>query len=452
MAEHELWSFSNALFFIILVIILIAGAIFGINKVIDVKNIKANWATERCNPMIMPFAGVFGYNTKENFEFCMGKVFSTHSAPFMGSIGSIFADMTGLLQMVFDSISSLRNTIASLGGGINVVFQEFTERISTFFFKLRVSAIHIKTLIERMYAILFSVMYMGLSGITGMTTFTNTFMFSFLDTFCFPGNTLLKVEGKGSVAIKDIQINDILLPNRSKVSATFRFFSRGQPMVKIGSTTVSTNHYIIYLGHPIKAGEHPEAIPAGTWESDEPLYCLNTHNNKIQIDGLEFLDYDETATADKQTMNYIENRINANDSINDYTFKEYCPAIDENTSIKTINGIKMAKDIKIGDKLTTGSEIVGLVRRKVNEITKLADERIITPSTLYWNSHKNIWERIGTTNGYEIRETEMVSFVAVPNSQIELENDMRIRDYMELCSPDSETYYSKHLEGKIAKD
>jgi hypothetical protein len=53
-----------------------------------------------------------------------------------------------------------------------------------------------------MYAIMFSVMYMGLSGITGMTSFTNTALFSFLDTFCFPGNTLINIKDKGKITIK----------------------------------------------------------------------------------------------------------------------------------------------------------------------------------------------------------------------------------------------------------
>jgi hypothetical protein len=448
MAEHELWSFNNALFFIILIIIIVFASIFGINKVFDVKKIKNNWAEERCNPSIMPFASLFGHNTKENFEFCMGKIFSTHSMPMFGSVTGIFSHFTGLLQMVFDSISSLRNVIASLGGGINVVFQEFTERISMFFFKLRVSAITIKMLIGRMYAIMFSVMYMGLSGITGMTSFTNTALFSFMDTFCFPSNTLIDIRDKGKIAIKDVKIGDIIMPSESKVTATFRFFSRGQPMVRLGNTIVSTNHYVKLLGHPVKAGEHPDAIHIGPWESDEPLYCLDTHDHIILVDGHEFLDYDETSDGDHATMHYIQSRINAKNSNAEYTFQEYCPAMTETTAIKTQRGNILAKDIKIGDKLTTGSEVTGLIRRKVSEVCTLDDNTVLTPSTLYWEPCYNKWIRIGEKLSIIKKEMELISFIVVPNSQIELSSGLRIRDYMELCSPDSEIHYSKCLEGK----
>ena len=357
MDKHELWSFNNALFVLIFIIIIAFILTFGANKLFDVRNVKNNWAEERCSPLIMPFASIFGFNTKENFEFCMGKIFNTHSMPFFGSIGQMFSHFTGLLTMIFDSISTLRNIIASLGGGINVVFQEFTERISNFFFKLRLSAIHIKTLIGRMYAILFSVMYMGLSGITGITTFTNTFLFSFLNVFCFPGNTLINIEGKGQTQIKDIKIGDIISSSKSKVTATFRFFSKGQPMVRLKNITVSTNHYVMYLGQPIKAGNHPDAIKLSDWNSDEPLYCLNTSDNHILIDNFDFLDYDETSDGDKDTMNFIEGKINSTIIDTEYKFKEYCSAINEETIIKTTDGNKKAKDIKIGDLAEDGHQL-----------------------------------------------------------------------------------------------
>ena len=116
MSDHSLWSFSNALFFIILLCIIIFIIIFGISYVFDIKNIKENWGEYRCNPGIMPFAGLFGYNAKENIEFCMGKVFSTHSTPYMGSIGAMFSKSSNVLQMILGSVDSLRNTVATLGG------------------------------------------------------------------------------------------------------------------------------------------------------------------------------------------------------------------------------------------------------------------------------------------------------------------------------------------------
>ena len=107
-------------------------------------------------------------------------------------------------------------------------------------------------------------------------------------------------------------------------------------------------------------------------------------------------------------------------------------------------GLSKAKDVKIGDKLATGGEVVGLIRREVSEICELENGTITTPSTLIWKDDK--WVRCGEYMKHTETPQELVSFIVVPNSQIELEDGTRVRDYMELCSPDSELYYSQQLE------
>jgi hypothetical protein len=448
---HELWSFSNALVFIIIIVLVIWISAYGMSALVNIQHIKDDWANQRCSPLIMPFASFFGTNTKDNFEFCMGKIFTTHSQGYLGSMSGMFSGFTGLLQSIFDSMSSLRNVIASLGGGINVIFQEFTERISTFFFQLRTSAVRIKMLMGRLYATLFSVMYMGMSGITGMTSFTNTFLFSFLDTFCFPGETEVMVQENGvvrRVPIKDVKIGDILVPGNTRVTATFRFYSRGQAMVKLGPIVVSTNHYLKHNGKLIMAGDHPNAIPYGPWDSDEHLYCLNTTDHTIPMEYLTFMDYDETPEGDDQTLKWIEEKINAKKvpSSEHRSYADACFAIDETAKIRTERGLIAAKDIQIGERLTTGSEVVGLIRREVSEVCTLSNGVRITPATLYWDETE--WKRLGQHQAYQKCDCQMVSFVVTPNSQIELENGIRVRDYMEVCSPDSEQYYSALLEKK----
>jgi len=369
----------------------------------------------------------------------------------MGSIGSIFGQFGGMLQSLFQSMSSMRNTIASLGGGINLMFQEFTDRISTFFFRLRISAIRLKTLFGRMYAILFSIMYMGTSGITGMTSFTNTALFSFLNTFCFPGETILCVKQPNRsdnvirrIPIKDVRIGDILMPGHCPVTATFQFYAKGQPMVQLGSIIVSTNHYVYHEGKRIQAGHHPFAIDLGAWTSDEPLYCLNTANHHLPVGPLVFMDYDETAAADTDTMNMIDRRINGTPHAPSlsYPFTESGCAMDEHTPIKTATGIKRAIDLKIGDRLSTGCTVVGWIRRCVTEVCDHAGTRV-TPATLYWD--RTQWRRYGETHPVRIEPCELVSFVVTPHSQIEWEDGTVIRDYMEWCSPDAEQYYTEQL-------
>jgi hypothetical protein len=447
----SLWGFSNAILFIIFIVIVIFGSLSFLVSSNSIQSIKGNWADYRCNPLIMPFAGLFGENTSQNFEFCMGKIFSTHSQGPISSMLMMFGQFTGLLGSVFNSLSSLRVTLASLGGGINVIFQEFTERISNFFFQLRMTSIRIKMLMGRMYAILFSMMYMGTSALTGLSSFTNTYLFSFLDTFCFPGETEIHVMDNivRRVPIQNVKIGDVLMPGNTRVTATFEFYSTGQPMVRIGPTLVSTNHYLLYKGKPIFAGEHPNAIPYGPWDSEAHLFCLNTEDHIIPIEYLTFLDYDETSEGDADTLRWIEGRLNAVPSVGKtYSYADANSAINEEARIKTAHGLVAAKDIRIGDTLSTGSQVVGLIRREISEYCTLENGTRITPATLYWDIEAAQWKRMGEHHAYQTKRDVFVSFVVVPNSQIELENGLRIRDYMELCSPDAEMYYTEILESR----
>jgi hypothetical protein len=446
----ELWSMSSALMFMICIVMAIFFAVMGMDTVMDLQRIKNNWADYRCSPLIMPFASLFGEDTKQNFDFCLGKSFNNHSQGIVGSILAMFTQFSTLLESIFDSLSSLRTTIATLGGGINVIFQEFTERISNFFYQLRLSAIRIKLLMGRLYAILFSIMYMGTSGITGMSSFTNTYLFSFLDTFCFPGETELNVRrdsGIVRIPIQEITIGDVLMPGNTRVTATFEFYSTGQPMVRVGPALVSTNHYLLHNGVPIMAGEHPSAVPYGPWDSPAHLFCVNTTDHTIPIEYLTFLDYDETPEGDAETLEWIEGRINGTPSVGKtYPYKDACFSIEGDAKIKTKNGLKYAKDIKIGEELTTGSCVVGTIRREVSQVCTLPNGTRITPATLYWDN--NQWRRLGETYKYKETTYIFVSFVVVPNSQLELEDGTHVRDYMELCSPDAEMHYSALLEGK----
>ena len=443
----ELWSMSSALLFMIGIVMAIFFAVMGMDTVMDIQRIKDNWADYRCSPLIMPFASLFGEDTKHNFDFCLGKSFNNHSQGMVGSILAMFTQFSTLLESIFDSLSSLRTTIATLGGGINVIFQEFTERISNFFYQLRLSAIRIKMLMGRLYAILFSIMYMGTSGITGMSSFTNTYLFSFLDTFCFPGETELNVRRASivRVPIQEIQIGDVLMPGNTRVTATFEFYSTGQPMVRVGPVLVSTNHYLLHNGVPIMAGEHPSAIPYGPWDSPAHLFCVNTTDHTIPMEYLTFLDYDETPEGDAETLEWIEGRINGRPSVGKtYSYKDACFSIHGDAKIKTKSGLKSAKDIQIGEELTTGSCVVGTIRREVSQVCTLSNGTRITPATLYWDNDQ--WRRMGETYKYEDTTDIFVSFVVVPNSQLELEDGTHVRDYMELCSPDAEMHYSALLE------
>ena len=97
------------------------------------------------------------------------------------------------------------------------------------------SAIRLKFLMGRVFGTMYSVMFMGMAGIKATQNFGNTFLFKFLDTFCFDPDTPIYVEGKGTIPISEVKMGDEL-EGGGKVTSLFRFHADGQPMVKLDMT------------------------------------------------------------------------------------------------------------------------------------------------------------------------------------------------------------------------
>ena len=459
----KLWDQLNAIAILLCITIIFLAVWVSSTMKSTFDDINANWDDHKCSPLIMPFAGFYGHNTADNFNGCMKGIFGDFTGEVTAPFGSVLTMFTQILASFMSSIDSLRVSFATMGGGINVIFQEFTDRISNFYFQLRISAIRIKTLIGRMYAIMFSVLYMGLSGLTAAQSFGDTSLFSFLDTFCFPPETLVSVESKGLLKLEDVRIGDVLLPTKSIVTTKFHFSAKGQPMVQIPSLngsdpiTVSTNHYIWYTHKWILAKDHPSALPVGPY-SRHSLICLNTTDHCIPIGGHLFCDYDETASADSATMSMIEERINAKQQPQpqpqqtqqqqSQQSNENSPSLHPLTPIRLADGsYRPAHLLTTNMTLSTGSRITGILHKQITSYCHVSPTLTVGAATLLWNSKTETWQRASTLCSVQTFEKPYVfiGLIVTPNSQIEVQDNWFVRDYMELCSPDAEAFYAEEL-------
>ena len=95
-------------FYDILSVLAIFGIFFGIQLfnilAVGKKNIEKNWPKYRCNPMIMPFAGMFGHNTSENFTYCIQNMQTSYMSEILKPINHSLSLIFSLLAPADQSI------------------------------------------------------------------------------------------------------------------------------------------------------------------------------------------------------------------------------------------------------------------------------------------------------------------------------------------------------------
>ena len=434
----------------ILLLFIFTSIWVGMISMADVEEVKKNWPKYRCRPNIMPFAAMYGQNTGENFQFCLSNMFGLELGEALGPVFTILGTMVSTLMTILQVANSIRIQLATLVGGIQTVFQNFTDRFKQLMSTVQQSAYRMKLLMGRLYGTFFAMIYMSISGMTALTNFTDTVLFDFLDTFCFDPDTLVIIQGKGAIPVKDVVIGDVFEQTGSRVTSTFAFDSDGQQMVELpGNILVSTNHYVYSLGKWIQAGEHPLAVPKGPWRggNERPLICFNTSDHRIPVGSFLFLDYDETEEADAETMDWVDTKLNGKSSARSRDYN-YTTVVEKDTKICMKDGTqKPIQEIRLGEMLSTG-RVVGLVKKQVDVFCQLPLNERVTPGLCYWEDTQ--WVRAGDAFPTQHYNQPQIyySLVVIGTATFETEHHTMMRDYVELHSPDSEQFYASAVTAR----
>jgi hypothetical protein len=392
-------------------------------------------------------AFLYGYDTAENFNFCLGNMFGPELGAALGPVFLILGTIVNTLVTLIKTANSLRVQFATMMGGVNTIFQNFMDRFRQLVSAVQLSGFRMKMIMGRLYGAFFAMIYMSIAGMVSLQNFTDTILFSFLDTFCFDPDTRVDIKGKGSICVKDVQMGDQFVKTGGTVTATFQFESDGQPMVKLpGDILVSTNHYVQHKGAWIQAGAHPEGIPQGPWTGgiQRPLICFNTSDHRIPVGDFLFLDYDETEDGDQATMNWIDSKLNAKESRKQRSYS-YCSALHPQTQIRMADGtLQPIQTIRLGDSLSTG-RVIGVVQKQIESSCILPRGEQGTPGLSFWNDTQ--WVRAGDVQTQvPVSENLYYNLVVMKTAMLETASGTMIRDYVEVHSPEAEQFYTQSIQ------
>lgn len=158
---------------VVIILIIFALLHLMIALSIGISVIKNNWDDYKCNPGIMPFADIFGKDTKENYEECVKDIQVNFMSSFLDPVFSsleIFSSMGNDFLRTFDDIKlfgiDIDTNIGSIFSTLTGKIKNMTNEMATMYITIIDTFGNLSSVITVMY-------YMVQSGIvTAETIFT----------------------------------------------------------------------------------------------------------------------------------------------------------------------------------------------------------------------------------------------------------------------------------------
>lgn len=451
---------STLIKFAIMTLVLI-GILFYVFAGGGIAEVAKNWPKYRCNPVVMPFAGFFGVDAGENFNYCMKGVFQSNAGGVLGPLYGIMSNFTDIVGVISNVANSFRYLISNLLHGMERLMGSFRDRFQFILFQIRLSFLKILSLMGRLYSTFYAVVYMGMSALRTAQNVANNDLVRFLLEFCFDPTTPISMADGTVKVLSEVAIGDKLAAVdgvEPEVTSVFRFDGRGTPMVRINSVIVSAQHYVRHNGVWIEAGQHPEAVAVASLPL---LCCLNTTTHTVGIGDLVFADYDESEDPSviSRTQALVSQRLNGRGSsssssnttiVESAVPRSYSLGIDGDGPITLIDGrIIKIRDVAIGDRLATRGTVLGLVQEVCSEIVIHPQSGLtIAAAQLVWEPRIGEWRRAGDLWSVVMDRPTQLYHLITSNNLIESRGIM-YRDYRELTDTDMETAYADVLTGKL---
>lgn len=436
LSYFDLYGNSVMIFIFITLFVFI---VFSYCKVMQTKEaIADDWVNQRCKPQNMLFAGLithpedtsaFQY-TSDNFQFCVQNILTKITGyvlePFqfmIKSITRIFTEFANSIQKIREAINRIRNNFREFAQDIlsrilNIMipiqkmfialmdtFQKIQGTMTAGLFTMLGSYYTLQSLMGAILELIIRLLIILVVIIVGLWVMPFTwpaaaatsavflaisiplaiiviFMTEVLQIRttaiprlrCFDENTLITLENKDKIHIKNINIGD-KLSNGSYVTAKIKVTSANLKMYRLNNIIVSESHLINYNNKWIRVDQHPSAEQI--MYNKQFLYCLNTSNKLIELDGYTFSDWDEI--YDNKFNELINQNSNIKNLENIHEFLD--DGFEENTIIKLHKNSKKIKEIIIGDNLANGASVYGIVEIEVKKLRKYINKN--TPNKLF---------------------------------------------------------------------
>lgn len=291
----------------IIIIIFILLYLFNL-LVVGIQRIKENWPVYRCQPLIMPFASIFGHDSSKNFAYCIANMQKNFMDPLLQPLNfnvQLLGDITSGLT---DNLDSNRDFMSKFRESASLTFMNIFSVIFNITIEIQRIAINFKDMIGKLVGNMTTVMYILNGSIMTMNSAWSGPPGELVRALCFHPDTKLQLKTGEIVSMKDIPLNSIL-KNDTMVCATMQISNLDENGViiekmykikrKIGENDadilVSGSHLV--YNPDIKQFVHVKDLPSAelmATEDCEVLSCLITSDHTIPIGEWIFHDWEDS--------------------------------------------------------------------------------------------------------------------------------------------------------------
>ena len=407
---------------IILFIFFLMGAYYRVKQ--KILPIRADWLNQRCNPAVMPFAGMINAPkgtskvsfTASNFSACISTILNQVMGVGLEPVYYASSMMTDIFKGLQDAIDSIRKLFTQLRTDVTNIVTDVFSRALNMLAPVLHMVIKLKdafsktsgvlttlvlfllgayetlkaligTILEFLIAmlvtlaammiimwifpwtwptaIIMTAIFIAVAVPTAILTYwfgkiLNMTTSSVPKASCFDEDTIL-MTNQGGKPIKEIQAGEILADG-SRVTAVFKLSSEGETMYHLGNVLVSGKHPVLFRGDSwISVADH--YLSKEVIDYRKPfIYCISTTSKKIPIDNFIFSDWDELDKGDwLNIQKTAKNYLPKNPQREDmHTFLE--SGFIGSTEIEMEDGRSIPiENICVNDKLRFGEAVLGIV-------------------------------------------------------------------------------------------
>jgi hypothetical protein len=297
-----------------ILIILIFFLLYAFNiLVVGIETVKKNWPVYRCNPVIMPFASMFGFDATKNFTYCIQNMQSNYMGYLLkplnynfNVLGDVAGNLTQNLTAVRAFFDKLRNFMKDI---VQTIFGIFMNML----IEMQRLIMNIKDMLGKVVGIMATLIYMLTGAIMTMNSAWDGPPGQLTRALCFHPDTLLRLQDDSLVKMRDVPLNSVLKTG-TRVCAVMHITNldaTGKPIEKLYAvpageqkeTILVSGSHLIYdpaQGDFVHVKDSSSAVL--TDQMCDTFTCLITSDHTIPIGKWIFHDWEDANGSAPKTV------------------------------------------------------------------------------------------------------------------------------------------------------